>query len=197
VVVLLLTSCGGSATVQEETAAVESSDESAARLIRQLGSDQAAADALIIAMDRGYLTPQLLDAVDNDSLRADGTIQDQEPAGRPLGLVLYSLEGEGEGALSSQTESTQLGEVTLVAFAQTQQTPIERLRDATSGPWNNSVGLTATTVILHLLRQNFAAADIIEVLILGIDSFVADHPFDSEIICVRVVYELDCPGGER
>lgn len=171
-------------------------DPAAGSLIAELGSDQAAADALIIAMDGGYSGPQILAAVDAGNLLGDGTIDGEEPAGPALGLVLHSSD-----ALSGDDEEETLGsnvDVVLVALLQAAPapTPIEQLRQNATQALG--VGEPATTQILSLLKIGFGADEVIEMLILGIDGLAndPDEP-DGPVPCAIVVDEIYCPGGLR
>ncbi len=198
VVALALGAAGCASSSDPAPAAAGLSEEAPLRLIANLGSDAVATDALIIAMDSGYSGPQILSAVDDDRLRRDGTIDGEEPELPALGLVLYDLAGEGEGASGSRANGARgaAGQVMLVAFFQVEQTPIERLRQ--SATVQGGVGDPAVELILLRLAFGFTPQDIIETLILGVDEPV-DHPSDLEkdVTCLRVADELYCPGGER
>jgi len=175
VLVLLATACGSSdETAAEDTGTASSSTQTAEQaqaLINELGSDEAAADALIIAMERGYSAQQILDALDDGELAADGTIPGQDPASPELGLVAYE------------------------AF-QVELTPIEQVRE--SAARDRGVGEAMTAVIIARLKAGFTPQDIIETLILGVDE-VVDDPTDPDApyVCLRIVDEVYCPYGDR
>gem|GEM_PF-5866705 len=198
VVALVATSCGGasSATAVQETGGADAStSEAADQLIERFGSDEAASNALILAMERGYAGSQVLDAATNDTLSADGTIAGEEPTESPLDLSQYSGEGQDEGAFAPNSATSNNGEVRLAAFVQSQQTPIERMREL--GEWNGGPGKSTTEDIVILLKQGFLPKDIIEILIFGNDGPIA-HPFNKEeVFCIQVVDEAYCPAGEQ
>jgi len=175
---------GGEATV----------GQAADRLIGRLGSDDAAADALIIAMDLGYSGPQILDAVELDMLLDDGTIDGQTPAGPPLSLVAYDLIGEGEGAAGPGDAVHRLGEVRLASMVQGEQVPIERLRD-NARRQGVLTGEKVTLAIMSMLKVGFTPGDIIEVLILGADDLTRDAR--GAVDCYLVVDEWYCANGVR
>jgi len=202
VVSLLGVSCAAPTEAETIRQVQDESSDTAAKaiaeaLIVRLGSDDAAADALIIAMDRGYSGSQILDGLDAGSLRDDGTIGDQEPAGSPLELVLYSIDGEGEGASGLGNGVPALGEVQLASFIQPTQTPIERFRDAvrTASGEESGVGWTMTAWIVAMIKRGYTPADITEVIILGWDA--VEVPPGRGIFCLKSVDEYYCPNGER
>ena len=183
---LVVPSCGGSEGSAGAAGPDTTVDERADGLIARLGSDPIAADALILAMERGYSTQQILDGVNSD-LAADGSIAGQSPASPALGLVSYNVEGDGEGAFPGVGAEH---EVRLVAAFQIEQTPIERLRQ--NADQERGVGETMTFLILARLDAGFSPRDVVEMLILGVDELVDDpNDPDGSGFCLRVVDELD------
>lgn len=187
---------GSSEVVVEQSSDLEQPIEVLADgLIERLGSDTAAADALIISMDSGYSTAQILDGVRSGTLSADGSISAVSPAGSPLDLVSFNVEGEGEaGAVPRSSGDSQL-ELQLVAYQETTRTPIEELRANAS--LQETVGASATSTILFLLADDFTPADIIEILIFATKFQFEPSGRDPGQDCIAVGNELVCPNGRR
>lgn len=135
------------------------SGELAVVLVGNLGSDDAAAGALLLAGDAGYDGLQIEAAVVADTLAADGTIAGAEPV-----LAAY---GRIEGLRSAQEEPL----------------PIDDLRrEARETGGREDLfpeGALATTLILQWQLSGYSQEQIVEMLILGVEQL--DAGYEGEI----------------
>ncbi len=153
--------------------------ELADQLGDRLGGDDDATDALILALDAGYSTGQVLAGVESATLSGDGSIDGESPAGPPLGAVASSDAQEGEESLGGN-------ELVLVVFAQSTKTPIERMRERAQEdgtkyevPATSALGYTGTRQIMQMFADGLSADQIFEALLFGVDEVAHVRPANS------------------
>lgn len=153
----------------------------AEELVARLGSDDAAIDALLRALDGGYSADQVFSAL--DVLQPDGVIPGSEPDGFALGRI---GEAGDEGAARSSVNS---GELTLVRFQTSDRAPIEVAR-AHAKQAGAGLGLSGTALVLMMIEQGFSAIDIIEAMVFGISAIDSEADLRSTCVSYTVVDEL-------
>ena len=185
VVALTAAACGSEAPVSDVASAppvtATASDATGRaealtdRLIGQLGSDTAATDAVLLAMEVGYDHAQLLAAIDGNALQPDGRIAGVDPAGPELGVVELAA---GAAAAAPVSE----GDLVLVSFQSGgERTPVAELRagvanlaEVLGSGDDSAVQRPPTHYVLLLLVQGFPFEIVMQAIVLGPDA-PADH----------------------
>lgn len=181
VVALTAAACGSEAPVSDVASAppvtATASDATGRaealtdRLIGQLGSDTAATDAVLVAMEVGYDHAQLLAAIDANALQPDGRIAGVDPAGPELGVVELAA-----GAAAAATAGE--GDLVLVSFQSGgERTPVAELRagvanlaEVLGSGDDSAVQRPPTHYVLLLLVQGFPFEIVMQAIVLGPDA---------------------------
>ena len=191
-VALLGASCGSSDTtpVASSPSAPSSpgttSAELADRLAARLDTPNAGVDAVVLALNEGFSSTQIVEGIESDSLEADGSISGETPQDAFRNFV--DLDSVDEGASGSGS----VGEVKLAAFFQGRLTlaalraTAERNADLYGG---SSVGNSALEFMIRLMvQQGFSAGEVTEMVVLGIDDYAPD--FGEDCPAYRVGAEV-------
>jgi|GEM_PF-5322921 len=125
----------------------------AGRLIDDLGTDEAATDALLLAFEAGHEPAAIIDAIAESRLGGKGAIDGVQPANTKLGLVSASVK-QAKATRQSLRHVRQADEVPL---------PVSALRDGL----DKVPGTTGTIAILDFLARGYSPQQIVEAIIFG------------------------------
>ncbi len=178
-VALVASSCGGDATTPDvetinfgsdaipndlDDPTVQRASELAVMLVDQLGDDDSAVGALLLAGDTGYSINQIEAAIVSATLAADGSIDGVQPARDAVGLISALSANQPSGvriALKVNTSAQNADELL----------PIEQLRDKAAEEAGSEdfwpTGAAATSLILRWQLQGYSQEQIVDMLILG------------------------------
>ena len=155
---------------------VKRASELAVMLVDQLGHDDSAVGALLLAGDTGYSINQIEAAIVSATLAADGSIVGVQPARIAAGLISALSANQPNGvriALKVNTSAQNAEELL----------PIEQLRVAAAEQAGSEdywpVGAQTTAMILSWQLQGYSQEQMVDMLILGI--VWVDEDYDGPV----------------
>lgn len=167
---LTIAACSGSADESNGATSSDSVQSRASLLTERLESEQNAVDAVLLALNNGFSSGQIIAGIDNQALQADGSIDGQAAADTPRDFI--DVTGTDEAALAP--EATGEATVTLVAFQTSSKMTMQMLRERTEQNarlyGGGSYGSSALGFLIDMMSdKGFSAGEVTEMLILGID----------------------------
>ncbi len=187
-VALVASSCGGGDATTPDVETIDSgsdatgnavddptvkrASELAVMLVDQLGHDDSAVGALLLAGDTGYSINQIEAAIVSATLAADGSIVGVQPVRDTAGLISALSANQPNGvriALKANTSAQDADDRLPIEKSRAEAAEMAGFDDY----W--PTGASATSLILSWQLQGYSQEQIVDMLILGIEFVDGDY----------------------